>query len=81
MPAWLLKILVDYLLPFAVQFGVPWLISKFPWLPSSVAQVLNDLIEKIKKANGDKKEAIALAKSEAKLKLRRGIGSPPELVG
>ncbi len=74
---------MDILLQIALNFGLPFLLSKFPWLPASIAQVLTDLVEQLKKVKKDQKAAVRLAKAEAfnKIRARRGVGSPPDTVG
>lgn len=51
MPAWLLSLIVK----LAVQFGVPWIIAKVPWLAKFLTADLIAMIEKyIAEMNGEK---------------------------
>lgn len=67
MPGWLIMILVN----LALKFGVPWLLKKFPWLPPNIAEIIEDLVGKVKGAKATKKEAY----KEAKRKIRECQGT------
>lgn len=73
MPAFLL----DLLISLALKFGVPWLLSKFPFLPSNLKDILQQLIDDVKKSKDEHKEAVADARSEAKSRIKKecfGVG-------
>jgi hypothetical protein len=69
MPAWLLNLLIK----LAIDFGLPFLLKKFPWIPGEVKQIIEELLAQIKEANGQKAEVRRVkveAKREAKRKIR-----------
>ena len=66
MPAWLIQLLIT----LAINFGLPWLLKKFPWIPPEVRKIIEDLINKLK----DHKEQKEVLVSEAKQKVRECYG-------
>ena len=77
MPAWIPPWLVKYLLNLAVSYGVPWLLTKLPWLPKDIGDVLSKLIDEIKESNSKDERKAAKARAHQKLMDRcTGVGCP-----
>lgn len=66
-PAFLLKALIE----LAVQFGLPFLLTKIPWLPASVITIIKDLLKQIEGSVTPKE--VALAKMVAKHEIDRNV--------
>lgn len=66
MPAWLVSVILNWAVPLAIKFGVPWLITKFPWLPQNLSDIIQNLVDEI---NGHKQQYRGLVK-ESKAKAR-----------
>lgn len=62
MPAWLISLLLS----LALKLGLPWLLQKFPWIPAEIAQIIQDLIDKINGLKAEKKELVLNAHKEIK---------------
>jgi hypothetical protein len=73
MPSWLIKLLVS----LATQFGVPYLIEKFNWIPASFWEVVKEILKHVQEAP-NKEEAIKSVRSALSCS---GIGCAPELKG
>lgn len=58
MPHWLLQLLVT----LAVQFGIPWLLKAFPWLPKEVIAIIEELLKALQDQKMEKKALIKEAK-------------------
>ena len=77
MPTWLLPI-INWLIGLAIQYGIPWLVAKFPWLPANISKILQDLVDALEghKATGQE------LKDQAKARIKSELcGTPPDLVG
>jgi len=78
MPAWLIQLLVS----LAIKFGIPWLVTKLPWIPTEVVSIINELLENLK----DPKVSDSAAKKMAKAQIRAAVnkdvsvGRGPDLV-
>lgn len=62
MPNWIINMLVN----LAVKIGLPWLMKKFPGLPSEVWALIEGILSYIHAAD-DKSQALAQVKAAVKV--------------
>ena len=74
MPTWLINLFVT----IAIKIGVPWLIKKFPWIPSNVVDVINELIDELKKP--EVSNSVAKKQAIRKVKALYQVSKPSDLV-
>ena len=77
MPGWI----IDLVFKLAVQFGLPYLIAKWPWLQKFLSEDLIKVIEEfIKSMDSQKAKSVEIkSRAIAKAKKCTGIGCPVEL--
>lgn len=73
MPTWLILLLIK----LAIKFGSAWLLKKFPWLPKEVQDIIEWLLEQLKKPNVS--NSVAKKKAIHNIKACYGIGCPIDL--
>lgn len=72
MPAWLINLLVK----LAVSIGLPYLVKKFPGLPSEIWKMIEEILSHIKDSD-DKPEATR--KIQSKVRECTGVGCAPRI--
>lgn len=73
MPFWVL-----ILIRLAIKLGLPWLITKFPWIPKEIIAIIEKLIGEIKTAKYEQKNTVRAAKRRA-LDRCAGVACPTDL--
>lgn len=76
MPAWL----ISFLISLAVKFGVPFLLSKMPWIPDEVKKIIEDLIGKLAGHKAERTDLVQQAKKDIQ-KACEGVACKPDLKG
>lgn len=77
--AWIIPILVNFLLPFLIRFGLnkalDWLKKKYPWLPLPIYQQVADILEAHSKEQKDFKTMRRVARRKLREDLRERLQS------
>lgn len=77
MPAWLISLLLNFVLKFGIPWILDWLRKRFPNLLPTAGPILTQYVKDVEEAKMSKKEA--RKRAHDRLKECSGLGCPPDL--